>query len=90
MDLETYCSLDESDPRFDGHIARMHLEKQLGMIVVPTQDSPSIDRAFTEWLNRQHAIINVHPSGAKFLMPPKWYGREEGRAEGGEGTTDEH
>ncbi len=78
MDLQTYCKLDESDPRFDGQIARLHLERQLGMIVIPAPESNAIDRAFKEWLDRHHAMINVHPSGAKVLMPPKWYG--EGKA----------
>jgi len=73
MNLQTYCKLDESDRRFDGNRARNHLTSNLGMNLETAEQSPEIGSAFNSWVSRQASTITVHPSGAKFLVPPVWY-----------------
>lgn len=73
MNMETYCKLDETDSRFDGNVARNHLLANLGMNLTDLDQSPQIGLAFTDWIAKQFAAINVHPLGAKILVPPTWY-----------------
>ena len=73
MDMQTYCTLDETDRRFDGNRARTHLMTNLGMNLTAVDNSPEIGLAFNSWLSERAALITVHPSGAKFLVPPTWY-----------------
>jgi hypothetical protein len=73
MDMQTYCTLDETDRRFDGNRARTHLMTNLGMNLTAVDNSPEIGLAFNSWLSERAASITVHPSGAKFLVPPTWY-----------------
>jgi hypothetical protein len=73
MNIQTYCTLDESDRRFDGNRARTHLASNLGMNLTTADESPEIGLAFNAWLSRRASSITVHPSGAKFLVPPIWY-----------------
>jgi len=39
----------------------------------PFEQSPEIGSAFNSWVSKQASTITVHPSGAKFLVPPVWY-----------------
>lgn len=73
MDMQTYCTLDETDQRFDGNRARTHLMTNLGMNLTAADNSPEIRLAFNSWLSERATLITVHPSGAKFLVPPTWY-----------------
>jgi hypothetical protein len=73
MNMQTYCALDETDRRFDGNRARMHLMSNLGMNLTAADNSPEIGLAFNSWLSERATLITVHPSGAKFLVPPTWY-----------------
>ena len=73
MDMQTYCTLDETDRRFDGNRARTHLMTNLGMNLTAADNSPEIGLAFNSWLSERATLITVHPSGAKFLVPPTWY-----------------
>lgn len=73
MNLQTYCKLDETDRRFDGNRARTHLTSNLGMNLIPAEQVTGINTAFSTWLSQRASAITVHPSGAKFLVPPVWY-----------------
>jgi hypothetical protein len=73
MNIQTYCTLDESDRRFDGNRARTHLMTNLGMNLTAADNSPEIGFAFNAWLSERATSVAVHPSGAKFLVPPTWY-----------------
>jgi hypothetical protein len=74
MNLQTYCKLDEADRRFDGNRARTHLTNNLGMCLKTAGQAAEIGSAFDVWLSKQASKITVHRSGAKFLVPPAWYG----------------
>ncbi len=73
MNMQTYCTLDETDRRFDGNRARTHLLTNLGMTLTAADKSPEIGLVFNTWLSMRATSISVHPSGAKFLVPPTWY-----------------
>ena len=73
MNMRTYCTLDESDRRFDGNRARTHLTTNLGMHLKTVDQSPETGLAFNAWLSKRASSIVVHPAGAKFLVPPTWY-----------------
>ena len=73
MDMATYCRLDETEPKFDGYLARNHLTQHLGMRLRSQEDEPAIAAAFTQWVERRTDTIHVHPAGPKFLLPPDWY-----------------
>ncbi len=73
MNMQTYCTLDETDRRFDGNRARTHLMTNLGMNLTAADNSPQIDLAFKAWMSERASSVTVHPSGAKFLVPPTWY-----------------
>jgi hypothetical protein len=73
MNMQTYCTLDETDRRFDGNRARMHLMTNLGMNLYAADSSPEIGLAFKAWLSERVISVTVHPSGPKFLVPPTWY-----------------
>ena len=73
MDVASYCKLDQSDRRFDGQRARLHLTKNLGMTLMEPSESSTVDRAFATWCERNESSIQVHPSGPKFIRPPNWY-----------------
>lgn len=73
MSIGTYATLDESEPRFDGHRARSHLERRLGMALVPAGQALELDAAFAKWRNAAREAITVHPRGPAFLVPPAWF-----------------
>lgn len=73
MNMQTYCTLDETDRRFDGNRARTHLTTNLGMNLTTVEQAPEIGLAFNTWIAKQSSTTTVHPSGAKFLVPPTWY-----------------
>ena len=74
MDVATYASLDESERRFDGGIARRHLVERLGMVEVPLADAgAALQTDFRAWLQRHSARLAVHRRGARILRPPGWW-----------------
>jgi hypothetical protein len=73
MDMQAYCTLDETDRRFDGNRARTHLMTNLGMVLTDADKSLEIGLFFNAWLSERATSLTVHPSGAKFLVPPTWY-----------------
>ena len=75
MNLELYVMLDESDKRFDGQIARLHLTRGLAMVTQKRTDNSALSSFFDKWLEQCSESISVHPKGAVFLSPPNWFGK---------------
>lgn len=51
MRMGLYAVLGEQDPRFDGHVARRHLEQRLGYRVVGVGSAPpALREAFERWV----------------------------------------
>jgi hypothetical protein len=73
MTVALYANLDETDHNFDGRIARLHLEKRLGMNLQQLDDVPGLKSAFAAWLAKHQENITVHRGGAQFLLPPAWF-----------------
>lgn len=73
MTMRLYTSLDESEPRFDGNRAQVHLRKNLGMRVVTPDEAPEISRHFEKWLAANSEFVTVRRGGPKFLIPPEWF-----------------
>lgn len=68
MTNRLYASLGEADPRFDGHVARKHLESRLAYTVVGLHEAPGAVRdAFLRWrqavaletLNREDSTLSL-------------------------------
>jgi len=74
MSMPLYTSLDESEPKFDGNLARTHLQRQLNMCLTTPQESPAIADAFVAWQATQVNHIRIHPGGPLFLVAPSWFG----------------
>lgn len=74
MDMELYASLDESETRFDGNIARQHLLRRLSMVETPvSQLDDALRRSFTRWFDCVSEAITLHPRGPVVLRPPDWW-----------------
>lgn len=74
MDLATYVNLDETETRFDGAVARMHLERRLGLSVVRVQDSRPADvEAFWGWHAGRKLQLRLHPNGPFLIQAPSWW-----------------
>lgn len=73
MTIDQYVTFDESESRFDGHIARKYLEDQLAMERLPVETDSAIDQQFEKWFKRYADVITLHPRGPIFLVPPKWF-----------------
>ncbi|MFM1987178.1 MAG: hypothetical protein RJA99_135 [Pseudomonadota bacterium] len=70
MTSAIYFGLGEQDPRFDGHIARVHLERRLRYRATPVASlSGAVARAFERWRARPVETISV-PRDAVVLEPP--------------------
>jgi len=74
MSMNVYVELGEQDPRFDGHVARMHLERSLLYRRVELQGAPSnVSQAFERWqLPRQDLFKQT--SEISLLLPHPGYG----------------
>ena len=75
MSVELYVMLDATDSRFDGQRARMHLTQGLAMTAERKTENQMLAALFDEWLKQCSNSISVHPNGAVFLSPPKWFGK---------------
>jgi len=73
MTVELYASVDDSDRRFDGRRARIHLTNNLGMIQISPQEDRSILGHFHKWVSRYTECITIHPAGPAFILPPRWF-----------------
>ena len=73
MTIKLYTSLDESEPRFDGNRAQVHLRKNMGMKVVTPDEALDINRYFKKWLAANSAFVTLDRRGPKFLIPPDWF-----------------
>jgi hypothetical protein len=73
MTVALYANLDETDHNFDGRVARLHLEKRLGMNLQQLDGVPGLKPAFAAWMAQHQGNITVHPGGAQFLLPPAWF-----------------
>lgn len=76
MTMEIYSTLDESETRFDGNIARRHLVGRLSMKESPIIDCENdIQSAFCRWIEKYRHAIRVHPRGAVIISALPWWNR---------------
>lgn len=74
MTVARYGSLDGREPRFDRHLARVHLTRHLGFSEEPLTALPTaVQTAFAQWPSASPDTITVHPRGPIILMPPAWF-----------------
>ena len=68
MSLERYVGIERGEWRFDGHRARTHLVRNLGMVLMDAHDDPMLLNRFKDWLAEFVDVINVNSSGARFIV----------------------
>jgi hypothetical protein len=73
MTTALYVTLDGTDGRFDGHIARLHLTRRLAFVERPALHAPELAAPFARWINVHQERITVHRDGPVFLLPPPWW-----------------
>jgi hypothetical protein len=74
MTLGNYSALDESETRFDGHVAKRHLTSRLSMREEPLDGSAcGIAERFSDWHREFASRITLHPRGPIVLLPPAWW-----------------
>jgi hypothetical protein len=73
MTFRIYSSLGEQDSRFDGNVARRHLERRLAFNIVPLDDS-HFRGAFEAWHQQTNDQITLRKP-VTLLLPPDWYRR---------------
>ena len=71
MTFRIYASLGEQDSRFDGNVARRHLERRLAFRTIPLRDSP-FRGAFDEWHQQTNDNVTLREP-VTLLLPPDWY-----------------
>jgi hypothetical protein len=70
MTSSIYFELGEQDPRFDGHVARTHLERRLRYLATPVEAlSTDVGDAFARWRDERIETIDATPQ-AVVLVPP--------------------
>lgn len=70
MTLRIYALLDEGDARFDGHVARRHLERGLGYRLLRLDESPpELASAFSRWHGTHHERVPLRGE-VQLLVPP--------------------
>lgn len=72
MEIAAYAELDESESRFDGHLAKNHLVQRLGFreVEIPAMNE-SVRAAFRDWVAACRGAIRVHRRGARLLLAPE-------------------
>lgn len=71
MSIGLYAALGEQDPRFDGHVARRHLEVALGYRAVELSQSGDVLRAaFEKWLLQVESRVQRSRGSAETLLVP--------------------
>ena len=74
MDMSTYVRLDETESRFDGAVARNHLQRRLGLRVVRVEDAePTEIEAFWAWHGTRKPQLRLHPKGPHLIQAPSWW-----------------
>ena len=74
MDMDAYVRLDETESRFDGAVARNHLQRRLGMSAVPVEDAdPAAISSFWAWHAARQRQLRLHPKGPQLIQPPSWW-----------------
>jgi hypothetical protein len=69
MRMSLYSTLGEGDPRFDGNVARVHLERRLGYRAIGLPDaSATLAAAFESWRRTVPAGVSIR-SDAVLLVP---------------------
>ena len=68
MTVDFYVTLDESETRFDGHLARNHLERHLAMKTRKSDEVPEIRSDFERWHQQYRNHITIHAEGPVFLV----------------------
>lgn len=68
MRLAHYFELGEQDPRFDGHVARVHLQKRLGYRVIELAADAQTAATFARW-HRSVADIVTLQGATRILVP---------------------
>jgi hypothetical protein len=70
MTIEVYAMLGEDDPRFDGHVARTHLERALRYRAVRLADADRhLQEAFARWHDAVRTVLHVRADPV-VLLPP--------------------
>lgn len=67
MTMELYTKLDETETRFDGHIAQKHLQGRLAMQVRPLSEGAGRERELGDWAGKNAGAISVHPIGPHII-----------------------
>jgi hypothetical protein len=73
MSIERYAGIERSEWRFDGHRAKKHLLGNLGLELTDFQRNPELLSWFEAWLNEFDEVINVNPSGPRFIVSKSFY-----------------
>lgn len=73
MTVAFYTSIERSNRIFDGTSARQHLTDNLTMKLVPADERPRLLAQFEKWHASYREVVNVHPVGPQFIVPPKWF-----------------
>ncbi len=68
MSMKLYASLDETEPRFDGHRAWTHLER-LGYT---RSEDAALEAAFWRWQERHGEVLRVLRGRPVIWRPPPW------------------
>jgi hypothetical protein len=75
MSMDLYVLLDEGEARFDGNIARRHLEEQLGYGLVALDQAPErVKQAFGRWHENWSSHVPLRGQ-THLLIPPVHAGR---------------
>ena len=72
MSIQRYCEIDQHGI-FDGNKAWHHLAHNLAMRKLHSGDDPLLDAHFDRWYQQCNGVVNVHPDGPIFLIPPPWF-----------------
>ena len=70
MTMQLYTQLDESETRFDGHIAQRHLQSRLAMGALPSDQGPDLRERFSRWVGTHSGVVTAHPRGPVFMLKP--------------------
>lgn len=71
MSMALYAHLDESEPRFDGHVAWKHLAR-IGFEKVDVADDERVARAFRDWHARVADVVRLRGGRPVIWKPPPW------------------
>jgi hypothetical protein len=73
MTVAVYKLLNEATHLMDGNRAQVHLTTHLRMLTRAAEEVPEVSHLFATWLGRNSDVIQVHPRGPVFLLPPPWF-----------------